>query len=77
MRVTVIDSDGTALATRVRSLQPGGWLQLDEVFLRMAGRNDIVAGYARVEVVGGRGVIAYASVIDNATNDATAIAMKR
>jgi len=56
---------------------PYAWLQLQEPFSRLAGRTDIDAGYAQIEVELGDGVIAYASVIDNATNDGTAITMKR
>ena len=52
-------------------------MQLQEPFARLAGRSDIGSGSARVEVTTGQDVIAYASVIDNATNDGTAIAMKR
>ncbi|MBD3855149.1 MAG: hypothetical protein IFK92_01235 [Acidobacteria bacterium] len=52
-------------------------MQLQEPFARLAGRSDIVSGSAKIEVDSGNGLIAYASVIDNATNDGTAISMKR
>ena len=52
-------------------------IQLQEPFSRLAGRSDIDVGSAKVEVAVGHGVIAYASVIDNATNDGTAIPMKK
>jgi hypothetical protein len=52
-------------------------MQLQEPFSRLAGLTDIDAGYARITIDSGEGVIAYASVIDNATNDGTAISMKR
>ena len=52
-------------------------MQFQEPFSRIAGRTDIDAGSAKIEVESGHGVIAYASVIDNATNDGTAISMKR
>jgi hypothetical protein len=71
------DASGTELASRRRVLEPGAWLQLQEPFSRLAGRTDIDAGYARVAVESGNGVIAYASVVDNATNDGTVISMKR
>ena len=58
-------------------LEPKAWLQLQEPFSRLAGRTNVDAGYARIEIETGDGVIAYASVIDNATNDGTAISMKR
>jgi len=77
MRVTFFDSSGAELASRSRTLGPGAWLQLQEPFARIAGRTDIDAGYAAVHVQSGQGLIAYASVIDNRTNDGTAISMKR
>jgi CubicO group peptidase (beta-lactamase class C family) len=75
--IYLYDATGTELASRWRTLEPGGWMQLQEPFSRIAGRTDIDSGSAKVEVVSGRGVIAYASVIDNATNDGSAITMKR
>jgi hypothetical protein len=75
--IYLYDSSGAELASRRRVLQPSEWLQLQEPFSRLASRTDIDAGYARIEVEAGDGVIAYASVIDNTTNDGTAISMKR
>jgi len=77
VRIFLYDASGAELLFRWRTLEPGGWIQLQEPFSRLAGRTDIDAGYANVEVVSGHGVIAFASVIDNATNDGTAISMKR
>jgi len=77
VRIFLYDASGNELVSRWRTLEPGGWMQLQEPFVRLAGRTDIESGSARVEVASGRGVIAYASVIDNATNDGTAISMKR
>jgi hypothetical protein len=77
VRIFLHDASGNELLSRWRTLEPGAWLQLQEPFSRLAGRTDIDAGYARIEVESGDGVIAYASVIDNATNDGTAISMKR
>jgi hypothetical protein len=77
LRIMLYDSGGEVLASKSKSLDPHSWFQLPEPFRRLAGRNDIGAGYATVEVVSGGGVIAYASVIDNATNDGTAITVKR
>ena len=42
---------------------------------QIAGRHDLDAAYASVTVEAGEGVIAYASVIDNATNDPTTVPM--
>jgi hypothetical protein len=77
VRVFLYDASGGELISRWKTLEPGGWMQLQEPFVRLAGRSDIASGSASVEVSSGSGVIAYASVIDNATNDGTAISMKR
>jgi hypothetical protein len=77
VRICLYGASGDELACTRRELNPERWLQLPEPFLRLAGRDDIVGGYATVEVQSGHGVIAYASVIDNTTNDGTAISMKR
>jgi len=77
IRMTFFDAAGNELASKTRALDPGAWTQLLEPFSRLAGRDDIHSGYAIVEVISGNGVIAYATVIDNATNDGTAVAMKR
>jgi N-acyl-D-amino-acid deacylase len=77
IRIFLYDASGVELTRRWRTLEPGGWMQLQEPFSRLAGRTDIDAGSAKVAVESGDGVIAYASVIDNATNDGTAISMKR
>ena len=75
--ISLYDGSGAELASRRRVLEPGVWFQFQEPFSRLAGRTDIDTGYARVAVESGNGVIAYASVIDNMTNDGTAIAMKK
>jgi hypothetical protein len=77
VRLVLYDGSGTELASKPKTLDPGGWIQLQQPFSKLAGRNNIDAGYARVEVESGGGVIAYASVIDNTTNDGTAITAKR
>jgi CubicO group peptidase (beta-lactamase class C family) len=74
--VRLFDSGGTELASKMRRLAPGERVQLQEPFDRLAGRDDLDNGYATVEVRFGTGVIAYASVVDNATNDPTTVPMK-
>jgi hypothetical protein len=76
VRVVLYDDKGSQLAEKRRKLEPGAWIQLQEPFSQLAGEVDIDSGYASVEVLAGSGVIAYASIIDNSTNDGTAIAMK-
>jgi hypothetical protein len=77
IRIFLYDASGSELISRRKTLEPGTWMQLQEPFARLAGRSDIDSGSAKIEVVSGQDVIAYASVIDNATNDGTAITMKR
>jgi CubicO group peptidase (beta-lactamase class C family) len=77
VRVSLYDASGNELVSRRKTLEPYAWTQLQEPFARLAGRSDIEVGAAKVEVESGHGMIIYASVIDNATNDATAITMKR
>lgn len=77
VRVRLYDADGLLLSTTQRNIVPGGRLQFQEPFDRIAGRTDISSGYAVVECVVGSGVTAYASVIDNRTNDPTTIPMAR
>jgi CubicO group peptidase (beta-lactamase class C family) len=77
VRVNLNDGDGSLLATAQRSVAAGGRVQLQEPFDRIAGRTDIDSGYAVVEILAGSGVTAYASVVDNRTNDPTTIPMVR
>ncbi|MBW2425364.1 MAG: hypothetical protein JRG86_14015, partial [Deltaproteobacteria bacterium] len=75
VKVELFDAAGTRLASRRRTLAPYQRLQLQEPFSRIAGRDDLDAAYASVTVEAGEGIIAYASVIDNATNDPTTVPM--
>jgi CubicO group peptidase (beta-lactamase class C family) len=77
VRVHLYDADGSALATAQRTIAPGKRIQLQEPFDRVAGRDDITSGYAVVEVGTGRGITAYASVVDNRTNDPTTVRTAR
>ncbi len=77
VRIVLYDGSGTELASARKTLDSGGWIQLQQPFSKLAGRTDIGAGYARIDIESGGGVIAYASVIDNGTNDGTAVTMKR
>ncbi len=78
--VALIDgATGTQVDSYTVTLQPGDWKQENQPFLKKAGRNNLEAGYARVTVTSGSGVIAVASVIDNNvnSNDPTTITMQR
>jgi hypothetical protein len=76
-RVRLHDAAGNQLAAPSYQLDPGQRLQLQEPLRRATGRDDIVAGYAVVEVIAGSGLICYASVVDNGTNDPTTIPARR
>jgi CubicO group peptidase (beta-lactamase class C family) len=75
IRLHLHDGDGTLLSTNQRVITAGGLLQIQEPFDRFSGRADITSGYAVVEIVNGGGLVAYASVIDNRTNDPTTVPM--
>jgi hypothetical protein len=74
-RVHLLDGNGTELASYDVELAPGEWRQENRPFTKHAGQDDMAAGWARVEVLSGAGVIAYGSVVDNTTNDPTTMAM--
>ncbi len=75
VRVRLFDGEGAQLAEAVRVLPAHGRLQLQEPFDRLADRTDLDEAYATMTVESGDGVIAYASVIDNHTNDPTTVPM--
>jgi hypothetical protein len=75
--MTIFAADGTQLWFDTRSYAPGQFYQYQEPFRTLAGRTNIVAGYATVTVNSGSGVIAYASVIDNGSGDPMTMTMKR
>jgi PKD repeat protein/sugar lactone lactonase YvrE len=77
VEVTLFDGTGTALTTYQVELEPAEWEQKNRPFLREAGANDLDAAWARISVTAGSGVFAYATVIDNITNDPTAVTMRR
>jgi hypothetical protein len=74
IRFTLYDPDGDQIGDPVASsLEPGEWHQVNDL-VEAAGIDHLEAGYATVEVTGPEGQVwAYASVIDNATGDATTI----
>ncbi len=77
VRVDLHDAEGSLLSSTERNIAAGNRVQLQEPFDRIAGRDDITSGYAVVEVVAGGGVSAYASVVDNRTNDPTTVPMAK
>ena len=75
--VELFDGAGTELATYTVDLAAGQWLQETQPFLNKAGQTAMSSGYARITVQSGSGVFAFASVIDNITNDPTTVVMQR
>jgi hypothetical protein len=75
--VHLFDGAGQELATYDVALDAGEWKQENQPFKRKAGQSDMAAGFVRIEVLAGSGVIAYGSVVDNTTNDPTTMEMIR
>lgn len=75
--VELYNAVGTLLKTYTVNLNPGEYKQDNRPFFAKAGQSSLARGYARVTVTSGSGVIASASVLDNATNDPTTLPMLR
>ena len=75
--VELFDGAGRNLASYTVSLAAGQWAQPAQPFLNVAGQTAMDRGYARVTAQTGSGVFAFASVIDNITNDPTPVTMQR
>ena len=74
--VTLYDGAGGQLLSYVVSLAPGEWRQENRPFNSKLGLTNFDRGVAKVTVTVGSGIIAYASVVDNITNDPTTLMMK-
>ncbi|MEN8163507.1 MAG: S28 family serine protease [Acidobacteriota bacterium] len=74
--ITLFDRLGSEVGTFSLSVDPGRTRQDTEPLRRRFGREDIVAGWAMVNVESGAGVWPYASVIDGRTGDPTTIVCK-
>jgi hypothetical protein len=75
--VELFNGAGTKLANYTVSLAAGQWAQETQPFKSKAGQTAMDRGYAKITVQTGSGVFAFASVIDNITNDPTTVAMQR
>jgi PKD repeat protein/streptogramin lyase len=73
--IDLLDATGVVLTSYELEIGAGRWQQDNRPFANRAGRDDLTAASARIEVVSGSGVIAYASVIDGTTNDAFTVPM--
>ncbi|HVN33326.1 MAG TPA: hypothetical protein VMT45_15220 [Thermoanaerobaculaceae bacterium] len=75
--VELFDGAGAKLAEYTVVLTHGQWAQENRPFEKKAGATSLDRGYARITVQSGSGVYAFATVIDNVTNDPTTVAMQR
>lgn len=69
--VTLFDGTGGQVGQYTVDLNPGQYKQENRPFFSKAGQSNLLAGYARISVTQGAGIIASASVVDNLTNDPT------
>jgi hypothetical protein len=75
--VELFDGAGTKLGDYTVTLNPGEWKQETQPFFTKAGQTAMDRGYAKITVQSGSGVFAFASVVDNLTNDPTTVTMQR
>ncbi len=79
VKVELFDGAGTKLGEYTESLAAGQFKQKARPFFNHASppQTNMSRGYAKVTVLSGNGIVAYASVIDNVTQDPTTIGMQR
>ncbi len=77
VRIELYDGAGTKLVDYTVPLAPGQWAQETQPFRAKGGQTAMDRGYARITAQTGSGVFAFASVIDNITNDPTPVTMLR
>ena len=75
--VELYNGAGTKLTSYTVPLAAGRWAQETQPFKNKAGQTAMDRGYAKITVQSGSGVFAFASVVDNLTNDPTTVAMQR
>ena len=75
--VTLYSGAGTSLGSYSVTLAASEMKQENRPFFGRGGQSDLAAGYAKVAVTAGSGVVALASVVDNVTNDPTTIAAQK
>ncbi len=79
VRVELFDGSGTKLGEYTESLTPGQFKQKARPFFNNASpqQTNMVLGFAKIAVLSGNGVLAYASVIDNVTQNPTTVKLQR
>ena len=75
--VELYSGAGTKLTDYRVSLASEQWAQETQPFKNKVGQSAMDRGYAKITVQTGSGVFAFASVVDNLTNDPTTVAMQR
>jgi hypothetical protein len=75
--VELFDGAGGKLAEYTVALAAGQWAQEVQPFRSKAGQTEMERGYAKVTALSGAGVFAFASVVDNVTNDPTTVVGSR
>jgi PKD repeat protein len=75
--VELYDGAGAKLTDYTVALAVGQWAQETQPFRNKAGQTVMDRGYAKITVQSGSGVFAFASLIDNITNDPTPMRMQR
>lgn len=70
--VELFDGTGHHVGSFNRQIQPGARLQVDRPYRNLFGRDDVIAGWARVSA-DRAGVWVSGSVVDNATGDPTTV----
>ncbi len=76
VEIALFDTTGAEVDRMIRRVDPRRIKQFNQPFAVPGGRTDIAVGYAVITVLEGEEVVAYASVVDNGTNDPTTIPMK-
>jgi hypothetical protein len=77
VELTLFDGAGLERGSLTLSVAAGQLHQENAVYRKVSGGGDIDGGYATVSVISGSGIVAYASVMDTGTGDATTIPMWR
>jgi M6 family metalloprotease-like protein len=75
--VELYDGAGTRLGGYTVPLAVGQWVQAAQPFMNVAHQTAMDRGYAKITAQSGSGVFAFASVVDNITNDPTTVVMQR
>ena len=77
VKVELFDGAGVKLTEYTVTLNPGQFKQEAKPFFAKAGQTSMSRGYAKITVTAGSGVVGYASVIDNVTQDPTTMGILR